>query len=322
MTDDEALAYAREALEFWGGGVAPRLIKNRENAVFETVLGDGRRAALRLHRPGYQSDDAIRSELWWAEALVAEGLSVPVPVRSLDNDVLALVPAAKRMASVVTWMEGTPMGEGDVPLAGTPAEQDAMHFALGAELARLHKASDAAELPNDFERQVLDGDALLGENPAWGRFWKNPALTNAEAEMLLSARARLRDVIGAHAMAGGDFGLIHADALRENVLLQDGAVRLIDFDDGVFGFRMYELGVAMSQNWDQPNRDDLGRALLAGYASERALPPDAEALLEPFTVMRGLASCGWVIGRYAPDHPACRSYAERALEMVARWMAG
>lgn len=321
MTDDEALEFAQQALAHWGGGATPRLIKNRENAVFETVLGDNHRAALRLHRPGYQSDNAIRSELWWAEALVAAGLTVPMPMRSLADDVLAEVPAAGRMASVVTWMEGTPMGEGDVPLPGTADEQSAVHYALGAELARLHTASDAAELPEGFERQVLDVDALLGENPAWGRFWENPSLTANEAEELLAARARLREVIGAHSAAGGDFGLIHADALRENVLLQDGAARLIDFDDGVFGFRMYELGVAMSQNWDQPNRDALGRALLAGYASERALPSGAEALLEPFTVMRGLASCGWVIGRYPAGDPAYRSYAERALEMVRRWMA-
>lgn len=319
MTDDEAFMYAQAALACWGGGTTPRLIKNRENAVFETVLGDGRRVALRLHRPGYQSDNAIRSELWWAEALVAAGLSVPIPVRSLAGDVLASVPAAGRMASVVTWMDGTPMGEGDAHLSGTADEQAAVHHALGAVLARVHTASDAAVLPDGFERQVLDVDALLGDAPAWGRFWENPALTSGETAELLAARVQMREVIGDHAAGGGDFGLIHADALRENVLVQDGAARLIDFDDGVFGFRMYELGVAMSQNWDQPNRAALGHALLAGYATERALPTGAESLLEPFTVMRGLASCGWVIGRYAADDPVCRAYAVRALELVRQW---
>ncbi len=306
-------------MRHWGVEDQPRLIKNRENAVFETRAPDGRRAALRLHRPGYQSDASIRSELWWAEALVAAGMSVPVPVRTVSGEVLAAVPEAGRMASLVTWVDGAPMGEGDVPLAGTPAQQEAVHAALGAELARLHLASDAADLPEGFERPVLDIEALLGDSPAWGRFWENPSLSGPEIEVLQVARAGLVEVL--KAMTAADFGLIHADALRENVMVADGQVTLIDFDDGVFGYRMYELGVAMSQNWDQPNRRALGAALLRGYGQLRALPGNAEALLEAFTVMRGLASCGWVIGRYAPEDPVVRAYAERALGMARQWMA-
>lgn len=320
MRDDEALNYARLAMLHWGVEHSPRLIKNRENAVFETRTPDGSRAALRLHRPGYQSDNSIRSELWWAEALVAAEMDVPVPVRTTDGDVLAHIREASRVASLVTWCEGEPMGEGDVPLPGTPQQQKDLHVALGGELARLHKASDQAKLPDSFVRPVLDIDALLGENPAWGRFWENPALNDGETALLQTARTRLRDVLTSHAEQDGNFGLIHADALRENVMVQDNRVTLIDFDDGVFGFRMYELGVAMSQNWDQANRPTLGAALLRGYESERALPNDAVSLLESFTVMRGLASCGWVIGRYAPDHPAVRSYAKRAVALVKRWL--
>lgn len=318
MKDVEARDFARAAMRHWGVEDEPRLIKNRENAVFETRTAEGARAALRLHRPGYQSDDSIRSELWWSEALVAAGMDVPVPVRTRAGDVLAEVPEAGRMASLVTWVDGAPMGEGDVPLEGTPETQAALHFALGAELARLHLASDAADLPEGFTRPVLDKDALVGGDPAWGRFWENASLTQPEIEILQAARARLAEILDGQ--AGADFGLIHADALRENVMVKDGGVQLIDFDDGVFGFRMYELGVAMSQNWDQPNKDALGKALLAGYASLRELPDGAEALLEAFTVMRGLASCGWVIGRYADDHPATRTYAVRAVELCRGWL--
>ncbi len=92
MKDSEALHYAHLAMRHWGVDDFPRLIKNRENAVFETRTADGARAALRLHRPGYQSDNSIRSELWWAEALDQAEMHVPVPLRTLSNDVLAAVP--------------------------------------------------------------------------------------------------------------------------------------------------------------------------------------------------------------------------------------
>lgn len=319
MTDEEAIAAAQEALTVWGVDMVPRLIKNRENIVFEAVGPDGQRAALRLHRPGYQSANAIRSELWWAEALVAAGMEVPQPIRTLEGAVLAT--DGPRVASLVTWLEGVPMGEGGVPLAMAAEAQDALHAALGAELARLHVASDAMAQPNAFVRETLDLEALLGAEPAWGRFWENASLSEAEAALLLTCREKLQGEIGAHAETGGDFGLIHADALRENVLVQGDALRLIDFDDGVFGFRMYELGVAMSQNWDQPNEADLAAALLHGYGSVRPLPEAAAPLLETFTVMRAMASCGWVIGRYADNHPAVWEYAERAIYMAQRYLA-
>ncbi len=318
MNNQEAIVAAQDVLKAWGVEMTPRLIKNRENIVLEAAGPDGQRAALRLHRPGYQSDDAIRSELWWSEALVEAGMVVPQPIRTLDGDVLAT--GGERVASLVTWLEGEPLGEGGVQLAMDVAEQERLHQSLGAELARLHVASDAMARPDAFEREVLDLEALLGDAPSWGRFWENASLSEDEAALLLACRAKLRSEIGVHAEVG-DFGLIHADALRENVLVQDGSARLIDFDDGVFGFRMYELGVAMSQNWDQSNEAALGAALLRGYASVRALPDNAEQLLLAFTVMRAMASCGWVIGRYADDHSAVRDYAERAIAMAERYLA-
>ncbi|MGR3636920.1 MAG: phosphotransferase enzyme family protein [Shimia sp.] len=318
MNDQDTLSAAHEALKAWGVTAQPRLVKNRENIVFEAMGPEGGRAALRLHRPGYQSDNAIRSELWWSEALVAAGMVVPQAIRTTAGDVLAT--GGARVASLLTWLEGAPLGEGDVPLAMDAGRQEKLHEGLGAELARLHVASDAMTKPEDFTRSVLDSDALLGETPSWGRFWENPSLKAEEAKLLLSARMALHEAIGGHTDEG-DFGLIHGDALRENVLVDGDAVRLIDFDDGVFGFRMYELGVAMSQNWDQPNREDLAAALLHGYSTVRPLPSGAAALLDAFTLMRGLASCGWVIGRYTGDHPAVRQYAERAIEMARRWLA-
>ncbi len=317
MTEQDIQVMAQAAAAHWGISTPARLIKMRENIVLETRTPEGIRAALRLHRPGYQTVAAIRSELWWSEALVAAGMRVPQPIRSQTDDVVAQLPEG-RVASLVSWLDGTPLGEGGVALAMPDAEQMRLHEALGRCLAQLHSASDAMTPPEGFERPILDAAALLGPAPAWGRFWENPSLSSAESETLLAARTRLRDILSRHAERG-DFGLIHADALRENILVQDGDVRLIDFDDGVFGFRMYELGVAMSQNWDQPNQPALGAALLRGYGQLRALPDDAPALLTAFTVMRGLASCGWVIGRYKAQDPAVRDYAERALNLVARW---
>jgi len=40
-----------------------------------------------------------------------------------------------------------------------------------------------------------------------------------------------------------------------------------------------------------------------------------------FTLLRALASCGWVIPRLAPGDPRQRTYAQRALTLARYYMA-
>jgi Ser/Thr protein kinase RdoA (MazF antagonist) len=316
MNDAQAIAYAKAALAAWDvPACTPRLIKNRENAVFEVAGPNGTRAALRLHRPGYQTDAAIRSELVWSQGLAQAAMAVPCPLQTFDGDVIAPVAEAGRVASLVTWSEGEPLGEGGVPFSWGPDRQAQLYHALGAELARLHRISDTLSLPDWFERPRLDIDGLLGEAPLWGRFWENAALTRGEMALLQEVRSRLQAELQALS-AGADFGLIHADALRENVFVQGNAVSLIDFDDGVFGFRLYDLGVAMSQNWDLPNATDMAAALTEGYG----LDAKSSALVPVFTVIRALASCGWCMPRYAPNDPVLITYTNRAVKIAKRYL--
>ncbi len=318
MNDAQAITYAKAALTAWDvPACTPRLIKNRENAVFEVAGPDGTRAALRLHRPGYQTDAAIRSELVWSLGLAQATMAVPCPLQTRDGDVITQVPDAGRVASLVTWSEGEPLGEGGVPFTWHTDRQAQLYHALGAELARLHRISDTLSLPDWFERPRLDIDGLLGEAPLWGRFWENAALTQVEMAKLQEARSRLQG--GLQALSGdADFGLIHADALRENVFVQGDSVSLIDFDDGVYGFRLYDLGVAMSQNWDLPNAAELAAALCQGYG----LDAKSAALVPVFTVIRALASCGWCMPRYAPNDPALITYSNRAVKIAERYLDG
>ena len=69
-------------------------------------------------------------------------------------------------------------------------------------------------------------DGLLGDAPFWGRFWENPTLTGAEADLLIQARDDARAWLG---QAQFPIHLIHADALQENVLDGPKGLSLIDF---------------------------------------------------------------------------------------------
>jgi len=304
---------AHEAAALWGARLL-RLILARENAVFEIALPGGGRAALRLHRRGYQGAEAISSELWWCAELAAMDLPVPRPIPSQQARVLETL-ASGRHASVVAWLDGLAMGTAGQPFAEKAAVQIERHFQLGRLLRRLHQASDGLVLPVGFIRPRWDADGLVGEAPFWGRFWDHPVAQSDQSAVLIAARDALRAELPRHAAAGGKNGLIHADVLRENVLVSGASLSLIDFDDSGFGFLLYDLGTVLSQNQYEPARDDLRDALMAGYGT------DAVDMVELFTMARIMASVGWTMPRLAPDDPIHRSHLARAV-MCARRVLG
>lgn len=301
-------AEGHEAAALWGGALSLRLIRDRENAVYEAALPSGR-AALRLHRVGYQTETAIQSELWWCAALADQGAPVPRPIPALDGELLHRV-SSGRLASVIGWIDGPPLGEAGVPLTGGAAELTARFLAIGDLVARFHDATDRLTLPGWFSRPSWDVAGLTGEAPFWGRFWDHPNLTQDERAILLAARAHVAEVL---ATRGGDFGLIHADVLRENVLFAPDGPHLIDFDDAGFGYRAFDLGTVLSQTLTEPLLPDLARALVQGYAARRPLDPE---LIPTVTLARCCASVGWTMPRLAPDDPIHRRHIDRAVRLA------
>ena len=314
LSDAQAMDLAQQAAHLWGArhdAPQPRLIRNRENAVFEIALPGGP-AALRLHRPGYQSQGSIASELWWQSALAAEGLAVPTALPTLAGDLVAQL-AQGRLASCIAWAKGDAIGEGGVPLTQSMARQCALHADLGQMLAEMHTLTDGMTLPANFTRHRWDLDGLLGETPFWDRFWEHPGLTQHQAAMLKAARSQLHADFTSYIARGADIGLIHADVLRENVLDDDGALTLIDFDDCGIGFRLYDLGTALSQNLTEPHLPQIADALISGYSRLRPLSTQDIGLVAGFTLLRTLASVGWTMSRLPADHPGARAHIARAV---------
>ena len=321
MTDAEAFALAVEAAAHWGGAGpgAPRLIANRENAVFEVELPVAARAALRLHRVGYQSDAAIGSELWLVSELALCGVPVPLPLPMQAGGLVADLGLGRR-ASVLLWAEGEAIGQARVPLVQSPAEQVRIYHALGRLLATLHGAADTLELPPTFSRPDWGADGLLGDAPFWGRFWEHPGLAAEEQQVMLAARNWCRDRLAN--FSNGDQGVIHADVLRENVLVDGDALTLIDFDDCGTGFRLYDLGTALSHSLTEPRLAAIAAALIEGYSTLRPLDTAARAMVPVFTLLRTLASVGWTMPRMPPDHPSARAHIDRAVRAARIVMTG
>lgn len=321
MTPEDKDTQALEAAGCWGKATQIRPIKQRENAVYELTLPEIGRAALRIHRSGYQSEAAIWSELWWLDALAEKGLPVPRPLMTSDGSMIAKLPDG-RSVSLLTWVEGRELGQDGTQLSGSFEEQTRHYARLGQLLAEIHATTDHLKLPPDFQRPSWGIDGLLGNAPLWGRFWEHPNATPGQLSLFKEARSLATKRLADYTAKGADQGLIHADVLRENVLVSGKNVTLIDFDDCGFGFRLYDLGTAIIQNLAEPNLSHIAQSLCEGYSAIRLLSEDDVALLPWFVLLRSLASVGWTISRLPPGDTRHQPYITRAVQITETVLNG
>ena len=75
-------------------------------------------------------------------------------------------------------------------------------------------------------------------------------------------------------------GMIHGDLVAKNWLRGPAGLALIDFDHCGWGYFVYDLAALCIQLLDEAAFPRLRAALLAGYAGQRALPEDADDLLD------------------------------------------
>lgn len=312
MSLDEVQDLAREAARHWPQIIGePALVMHRENSVFrvETTAGPH---ALRLHRLGYHGDAALNSELIWMAMLADKGMKVPTPVRAKSGAFLAGV--GQRKASLLSWLSGAPLGKTGEPLALTGDQRTETFRQIGAEMARMHVLTDQWQIPSGFVRPRWDVDGLVGDTPFWGKFWEFSLCSAEDRHLLVALREKCRDWLMTFQRQGGDFGLIHADLVRENILIDRGQAQFIDFDDCGFGFRLFDIATALIKNIHEPDYEALREALFAGYISVRPLPLFEVDALALFLTLRSLSYLGWAGSRR--DEPGTEVRAKRFLHDV------
>lgn len=300
----------------WGGfDEEPAQVSLRENAVFFTRLSDARPVALRLHRDGYQSDAAIIEELAICEMLADAGFACPWPYRTDTDGFLYHLPDGKNRATVVQWIDAPPLS--DTSLEDRPTAD--RYAAIGALLADLHLTADTV-LPPPTARPSWDMDCLTGGQPLWGDCVQDPALSTEANALIAQARAAAKDRLAK--IPTKETGLIHGDALPENILDRKGTLYLIDFDDCGHGYRLYDLATALIGEQDDDRRAEAAEALRDSYlAAGGPLAAGAFVDLPLFLMLRAHASAAWAMTRCAPGDTRITAYRVRSLALTRSYLA-
>ena len=277
------------------------LLNLSENATYQIDAPGGERWALRIHREGYQSRQAIASELAWAMDLRRSGVATtPNPLPGKDGRLIQHIThprlATPRHAVLFDWESGEEPTITD-DLTGSLET-------LGEIAARMHIHARQWSRPSWFSRHTWDFDSALGEDlPHWGR-WRDGVGMDRVKEQLFQ---RTVDLIGRRLTAYGTgherFGLIHSDLRLANLLVDGQTVKVIDFDDCGFSWHMYDAATPVSFHEHEPQVPDLIESWKTGYRKVLPLAKEDEAEIPTFIMLRRILLVAWVASHIEAEFP-------------------
>ncbi|WP_374653671.1 phosphotransferase enzyme family protein [Dongia sp.] len=283
---------AAAALPRWGlGGAELTLINHSENWTYRvTPVGAARPVILRVHRDGYHSVEGIRSELAWMRALQAEaGVKTPQAIPGIDGADIQTVAhpvlVTPRNCVLFEFIDGIEPPQGNlIP----PFRQ------LGEVTARCHNHSETWKRPPYFERLSWDFEHSLGKTANWGAWQDGPDCTPDRARLLQRAVDLMERRLDNFGQGRNRYGLIHADFRLANLLVHQGDVRVIDFDDCGLGWFLYDAATAVSFFEDRADVPELMEAWKEGYRRQRALPPEDDHEMWTFILLRRMTLFAWM----------------------------
>lgn len=275
-------------------------IRLLNNAVYQVTAGDGRRYALRVHRPGYRTPAHTRSELAFLDAihddLAAAGIRTPRPVPADDGALTVAVasPEGRTLhCDLLTWIEG------DVHRPETGLGPKGVHES-GRALAHLHRVAASFTPPAGFDLPTWDARALFTEDSPYRPGPIRDLLAPADRslfEHVADQTAAIFDRLGDDPDA---FGIVHHDFILGNCHTRrtprGWSIGVLDFDETGWGHYLADLGPVLGNLSDYPHFRRLRAAFLAGYRSVRPLPVDLETHLPMLMAARHAAQCLWAAG--------------------------
>ena len=297
--------YARAALSSYGRDPdAPlRLLSLSENATY--LVDDADPMVLRVHRAGYHSLQAIRSELAWMAALSEQTDVVTpqlIPAQNGDEVVTAVINDHPLNVDAVTFVSGCTAEE----------RPEAVGFdQLGRITAAMHDHVQGWAAPDYFTRFSWDAETMIGPDGRWGNWRHAPGLTKTDEAVVERAATEMQRRLAEFGCATDRFGLIHADLRMANLMIdpqvQSGPITVIDFDDCGWSWYLADLGAVVSFIEDTPAAEAMIAGWLAGYRESRELPAEHLGMIPTFVTLRRLQLTAWV---------ASHAHADSAIEFT------
>lgn len=304
------LSLARKALVRYGleSGTAEVLpVAESFNTVFQ-VVNDEHSYALRVgpaERIHVEGTEIVEAR--WMRVLRAGGIVYPPVVFDSDDggpvvrQAHAEVPG-ERVCMLFDWVEGVALSE-------------AMDLDAAREMGRLAaQLAESAPAVDDPLEPPLTADRVL----YWQIENRLPQLVASGSligEALDRAQQTLDEIWARRPHAPW---LIHGDLTPDNVLVVDGRLVPIDFQDLVWGFDLQDLAISLSSLARFDGAEALREQFRSGYEDIRAWPDLDDATLAGLVAGRRLHQLNLSL---TLRRPGLSRYVDRALALIAEWMS-
>jgi len=249
-----------------------------ENRVYEVELDDKNRVVAKFYRPGRWSAEQILEEHHFLSQLAEAEIPVcdvrPFP----DGSTL------KRIDQIYYSLSDRRGGR-------APDEVDAaMAERLGMLVGRMHQVAVKEEAEH---RLSLDADTFVREPIDWLAEHETlpPHLRRRYADAALEI-AEIAD----RAMAGVAVQRVHGDLHLGNILLREGQLRVLDFDDMATAPAVQDLWLALPGRDRETER--LREIFIDGYERFLLFDRSQLRLVEPLRALRTVHYATWLARRW------------------------
>lgn len=271
------------------GEVQIDLLKISENMTF-TVSSLEQKAILRVNRPSYHTERELLSELQWMN-LIRRDSDIPIPRvfpgRNGSPLQSFVSPCGKvYFCSLFSFLTGRIVRQ----LEGKKLLEKTKE--IGTIAAKLHlQVQSNPELKN-LPRFRWDFEDLLGPHARWGSWKDYPGLTKEDSRLFQQTSDIMKVRLSKYGKSPDRYGLIHSDLHLSNVIVSDGKLQVIDFDDCGYGWFLYDLGCSLVEYSD--NLEQLVDAWLTGYQSVRPLSKEDLSEVPGFLLLRRIVRLAWL----------------------------
>lgn len=249
-----------------------------ENRVYEVEREDRSRVVAKFYRPGRWTEAQILEEHAFLAELVEAEIPVCAPLPFPDGGTLA------RIEGIFYCVFARAGGRAPDEL------DDALLDRLGMLAARIHNVG--AGRPAEH-RPHLSADSFVRQELAW--MDERGVLPPALAPRYRAAAGRIADLADER-MRGVEVHRLHGDLHLGNLLLRDGVLRVVDFDDMVVGPAAQDLWLLA------PGRDaealQQREILVEGYEQLRRFDRATLRLVEPLRGLRMVRYAAWLARRW------------------------
>lgn len=294
------------------------LLKYSENIICLITDAENRKAVVRINRPNYHNAEELESELAWITQIRKwTDINTAVVYHGRNGKVLQNFTSAggfEYTYSIQSFVEGKTLKELENGI------YDGMEK-VGMTAAKLHLLEE--KFPHDknnFKRFTWDINDTLSEEARWGHFLLFEGMTSEEKEIFLNAEIIMKQRLEKYGRNPNNYGLIHSDLHSENLIIDKDRISLIDFDDCGYGWYLYDLASAVSQQSE--NIGEFVSAYLKGYQKIRKLSEADMREIDTFVLMRRFVRLGWMTTR--KDNGVFeregKKYYKKTKEMVCEYL--